>query len=463
VSHDGPAAAGEADAIERPSTLPKALGELAARCAQENIETELREWEDGSYTLILQIPNGRVKRRLPVREDSWRLDLLARTPFSRYTYVGDYEAIACYADSYIEAGIASVGMSAARRDIRNLPGVERLPLEASPQPQAVELANVESEEDSYSEGDVAASRSWRLVSGDPAIAWSLELSPPTEDFEALYTGIRLPRRPLNIPTLKIRGVNITNHDHALEVLETIRDSLFFDIDLRYGLALALQRIRSRRPSPIRSRTEISQEPVQLPRSRYAREPLALYWYARSAVGMPLLQYLAFYQSLEFYFSVYSRREALTRLRYELRDPRFNINEDAHLSRILSLATMSGSGFGNERDQLKATVRACLDSDRLRDFLTADPNREEHFTGRQGIRGVRRIDFANRQADLRDQVANRIYDLRCRIVHTKDEPEVNVAGLLLPYSREAESVAYDVELIRFVSQKVLIAGGSALLL
>jgi hypothetical protein len=131
--------------------------------------------------------------------------------------------------------------------------------------------------------------------------------------------------------------------------------------------------------------------------------------------------------------------------------------------LTSMRTLSG--FGNERDQLKATVRACLGSDRLREFLTADPKREEHFTDREKqnrIRGVRLIDFANRQADLRDQVANRIYDLRCRIVHTKDEPEVNVAGLLLPYSREAESLTYDVELIQFVSQKVLIAGGSALL-
>jgi hypothetical protein len=313
---------------------------------------------------------------------------------------------------------------------------------------------------------------WKLSIESAEVSWRLEFSPATRDFQALYG--RLPPARLALPrqegfiTLKILDVRIHTHDQALQTLETAANSLFFDLDLCYGIALRLQRADLRRGS--RPRTYVpgrvsrtAYDAVRLPTTKYDRDPLALYWYARSAIGMPLLQYLAYYQVLEFYFPIYSRSEALTRLRQELQDPRFNRYDDAHLSRILNLATAAGGGgYGSEREQLKATVRACINVDWLREFLS-DPDREPSFTGTQRIQGVQAIRLADRQHDLRDQVANRVYDLRCRIVHTKEEGDPSRIGLLLPYSAEADSLDEDIDLVQLMAQKVLIAGASALVL
>ncbi|MCI5139829.1 MAG: hypothetical protein D3922_15790 [Candidatus Electrothrix sp. AR1] len=55
------------------------------------------------------------------------------------------------------------------------------------------------------------------------------------------------------------------------------------------------------------------------------------------------------------------------------------------------------------------------------------------------------------------VANRIYDIRCRIVHTK-----NLSGTtksLLPSSQGAKDLYQDIALLEFLAKKVIIAGSS----
>ena len=172
--------------------------------------------------------------------------------------------------------------------------------------------------------------------------------------------------------------------------------------------------------------------------------------------MPLLQYLAFYQVLEYYFPSYAQRELLGRLRNQLKDATFSVEEDTHLSKLIRIVNRYGQGYGNEQEQLKATLRECVEEEELRLFVTPVDGVEPYFSGAQVIKGLRQLNLNDRAFDMRDQVATRIYDLRCRIVHTKDEATDVVPDLLLPFSAEANSIFPDIELLRFIAQKVLSA-------
>ncbi|HEX5205861.1 MAG TPA: hypothetical protein VFW27_38525, partial [Actinoplanes sp.] len=72
------------------------------------------------------------------------------------------------------------------------------------------------------------------------------------------------------------------------------------------------------------------------------------------------------------------------------------------------------------DQLKATLRHCVDEQSLRDFIGAEEDRLIFFTGKQAIKGVKNLTLENRQHSIVDQVADRVYSLRCRIVHAKED-------------------------------------------
>src|SRR6266511_2022296 len=434
-----------------PANVSTELAAVAHRCLSASIPIEWRDRTLLDKELVISIPNGRVRRELIVGDNDFHLSLLEKLDLGKYLYLRDYEAIASYADSYIEAQIS---------------GLEMSPVFAPVQRTLVNLARVLGQEIPPGDGIRDLDFMPSIEFGSHDNGWSLGISAMSDVFFALTSASRRVdprrfRRP-RVFTLKISGVRIGNHDDAHRTLESIANSLFFDLDLRYRAPLMLSKFRLRRYGPyLDRRMPSSQGAPELPRTMYAPEPLALYWYARSASGMPLLQYLAYYQVLEYYFPSYSRSETLRRVRQELRDPRFNLDDDGHIGRVIELAAKQGKGFGGERDQLRATIRACLDEPWIRSLVSGDTESEEYFTGKQQIRGVSRLDPRNKQADLRDQLAQRIYDLRCRIVHTKDTDEQDNFALLLPYSREADLLGPDIALIRTVAQEVLIAGGKTL--
>jgi hypothetical protein len=201
--------------------------------------------------------------------------------------------------------------------------------------------------------------------------------------------------------------------------------------------------------------------LEFPRSEYDEAPMALYWYARGATGMPLLQFLAFYQTIEYYFPTYSQAEARRRIRGVIKNPSFRSERDADIGRILALMRAGGSGIADERSQLRATVQECLDPGSLREFLESDNLRAEFFTKKVEGLTDKKLPIRNPDADLRNDVADRLYDIRCKIVHTKAVSGDGEVELLLPFSPQADLLANDIELIQFVAREVIVAASSPL--
>ena len=175
--------------------------------------------------------------------------------------------------------------------------------------------------------------------------------------------------------------------------------------------------------------------------------------------MPLLQILAFYQILEFYFAQYSYKEAQQKIKNLLKNPTFDANKDNDVAQILNIikVTSKGKSYGDEKDQLKATILYCIDKTAMLDYLKETKVRKDFFDNQKKNKGLARhkIPFSNPDHDTRIDVAQRIYEIRCRIVHTKDEDELE---LLLPFSPEIRNIKHDLELVEFLARKAIIAGG-----
>jgi hypothetical protein len=438
--------------------IPEGDPRLAAAeaCRNAGYETKWKKLKGGddeedSYVLLLAIPNGRYTRWITVRKRT--ADVINSVGIGPAIALGDYDAVLYKDTREIEAQLRTLGPFGppARFRLSHLPGV----------------VTEESDRRSDEESDAIEERysdSWSLpFTADADQRWSASIGESSDRFWIFRSG--LGRIAPGAATLRIRNVDASRHDEALGLLERVAGAILFELDLRYGISVNVTRLpfidRTRRSGGsekhvYRPRTprEASTDPPRLPRNSYPAKPLALYWYARSAANMPLLQYLASYQVLEYYFPTYYQREALDRMKQELLDPRFSPQNDADLMRLLSLAAPQGKSFGNEREQLKATIRACVSVRHLDDYFK-DPDRRDFFSGKQIIKGVGRIDIANTSADLRDQASDRIYDIRCRIVHAKSDSGDQYPELLLPFSEEAESLVFDIELIQYLAQRILI--------
>lgn len=298
-------------------------------------------------------------------------------------------------------------------------------------------------------------------------AAKLEINPPQLGLPKIEIGLasenftKLVRFNRTRVTLKISGYTVSTHDQAALLLKKVADATFFQIDLLADAPLSLEKERKRMLPGRRAKKTVNlAADIQYPKTEFDEAPISLYWYGRSASGMPLLQFLAFYQVLEFYYPTYSEAEARRKLKSILKDPIFRGDRDADIGRLLNAIHVNRSGtYGDERSQLRATIMECIEADALREFLSADPERLEFYSAKTKTNPYHKIPIATPTLDLRGDVAERIYNIRCKIVHTKTDTRNNDFELLLPFSKEAEQLVFDIELAQYLAQQVLIAASS----
>jgi hypothetical protein len=421
VETDEEAESDDLSAEEEAAQLAAVFSELRARCEEFSIEChEERDFDDEPMFRI-DVPAGRRTRSVFI----WTAEkgrALLEERFEQFRYLGDYEAICSYEGGTIEAALRNIGSATPRRIAKAF----GLPDENVTRSELPDIG----------------------VRGDgPYADLSVSLTSPSVLLR------RLSRPGPRRFALRIEGLHLRGHDAYVQALETVANSWFFETDAKYALAFALER---RRVPPRRRRFQRGAAPVGFPRSAYDSEPMSLYWYARGAAGMPLLQFLAFYQAIEFYFPAYSQADARQKLQNIVKDPEFNPHSDRHIGRLVDVLVARGrSPFGDERAQLRATVRATVDVHEIRDLVDEQGNAEFFAKKISGLTEVT-LKSTLSDVDLMDHVADRLYDIRCRIVHTKETSDGDEFGLLLPFSRQADQLGHDIELVRIVCRRVLVA-------
>lgn len=259
------------------------------------------------------------------------------------------------------------------------------------------------------------------------------------------------------PTIRFENIDISTHDKAKQVLEKIGNSLLFKADMTLNLGMKLAEDRNVRRSYFRRKKSEHDLDRAFPAFEYDSEPMSLYWYAKSAIEMPLLQFLALYQILEFYFPVFSQKDAHQQVKNLIKDPRFNPNKDADISRILSAISKNKNqlGFGSELDQLKSTLASCITKEDIREEVEANEEMVDFFKDRKSKSlSSKSLSIGNSSADLVIECAERIYEIRCRVVHTKSSDKNY--ELLLPSSPELKYLIHDITILETIAKKVMIS-------
>lgn len=230
----------------------------------------------------------------------------------------------------------------------------------------------------------------------------------------------------------------------------------------FGFAPSLERERKKRSIRKNKLVQSSRSLIEYPRQEFNESAMALYWYARRARGMPLLQFLAFYQSIEYYFPRFSHIETRRKLASILKNPVFRPERDDDVDRlILAIQSNRSGGFGDEKSQLRAVINQCISAEQLRAFFEENTDQMEFYTKKISKMRFHKIPLSTSDIDLRNDVSDRIYDIRCKIVHTKNKNKNEEIEMLLPFSEDAEYLLNDIDLVQFISRSVLIYTSSTI--
>lgn len=411
--------------------------EVIKRAKEAGLETETREvqyQDDVSFYSYIVFPAGKEGRRIRVSLEE-TAKLLLSIEFERFSFLGDYDAIVDLKKGEIEAVIMArepYGISMLERRL----GFRQTSM---------------SDEGDGAEEEFAL-RAERLD------GVSVEISKCTKELQALVL------RPGSRPpiSLKISLGGERKYASALNALETISNSLFFQLDTERGVALALRKML-RRSRPLRRRGFNADEPtsIQFPAFEYDKAPISLYWYAKSARGMPLLQFLAYYQVVEYYFPNFAKLEAVRSARKILKHPSFRVDRESDLTKLVTTISGSGRVGSSEREQMKVTVLEVLSSDDVMQFFEENEEISEILGKKQKGITDKTVNITRKDHDHRPDIAELLYDIRCRIVHTKNGFDSPQSEMILPFSAAEENMWAYTELMQFVAQNALVRSSSVL--
>jgi hypothetical protein len=259
--------------------------------------------------------------------------------------------------------------------------------------------------------------------------------------------------------LKILHTSCRRHDEIKELLENVSNSLFLQIQSETGISLAISRSDTSVVGYIDRQSTREELPSYVfPDIEYNKDPMTFYWYGVGAYMMPLMQYLAFYQAIEYFYPVYSEYQMKRSVQGILKSPSFRVDRDSDVIKILkTVRGSSGRGYGSEINQLKATIKECVGAEDLRDFMKSLDGRGV-FSSKK-ITKHRIVNFNSSSIDIVSEVCDRIYEIRCRIVHTKVSDNDSDSAPLLPYTTEESNLTADISLVKFLALKVISHGGA----
>jgi hypothetical protein len=401
---------------------------IIERCERAGITHEI---DQNAGSLDVYLPAGK-RKRLVYLADYKETSGFAELQFERYRFVEGYESICCYEDGFIEAYVRTILKVSANFVLRHLLNE---PYSAS---KKSEQLTVELKHQTTKGATVS------ITIGKPSRTISLLTGRDEESTSDL--------------TLTILGVSISSMDEAVRALEKLANSCFFEIRNNLGQVLMLEPYQEGVRAPV-FRTKPKSYPIDFPKYEYDLEPLTLYWYAASAYKLPLLQFLAYYQVLEFYFPLYSNAEVQSAVTNIIKDSTFDPNDPLDISKLVSVViARSGRSYGGEKEQLRATIRACVQVEEVRKLCESEAVRKYLKDNCRKL-SPKKVSVDNKDLDLRDQLAERIYDIRCAIVHTKSEETQRQT--ILPFTEEESLLRVEVTILEFLARKALQAASKKL--
>ncbi|WP_328888353.1 hypothetical protein [Streptomyces sp. NBC_00316] len=251
-------------------------------------------------------------------------------------------------------------------------------------------------------------------------------------------------------TLKVHLSGTTEKADLVRRSRELANSFLFELNVRHRCPYSL-RPRVEGPSQRRHDTAIDYT-VRFPKTPIPDNIASLFSIPSDFAmrGNRTLFYLSYYQILEHYLPAVHKRETVRKVRRVLRSLDFDEEKDSSVLKILN--SVERSHGASEGEQLRTLIEECVSESRLQEFLSLDHG--GHFGKNGPISGVPAIHPKSGES-LASQVAKRIYMLRNRIVHAKDDARYAESKVLLPLSHEALRLHPDIELVRLLAIEVIV--------
>lgn len=270
------------------------------------------------------------------------------------------------------------------------------------------------------------------------------------------------RKRLYTPiTIRVYNIPETITKAALARSSAIIESCLFELSYLKHLHVRLAEewpIRERRLHGAK-RFEFS-EPIQgyqlsLPIAGFNSDIISFYQLGMSS-DIPVLQFLAFYQVMEYFFVTVSNEQLYNKLSLQLKDPKFNTTH-RYLNRLIQ-EVLEHRSITDETEMLKSVLSKFIDEAELIKFIQAyeDYLGERLYTKKRDVFGEE-VEVKLATGHVIGNVSKTIKAVRNALVHSSDY--YGRSARHIPFSKSTEIVKREIPLVRFLAERIIIASAT----
>lgn len=207
--------------------------------------------------------------------------------------------------------------------------------------------------------------------------------------------------------------------------------------------------------------------VYAPKLIYKQALVEQYHMAASSDD-PLIQFIGYYHILEYFFEEVYKKELIRLVREEIIRPEFSVNNDNQLAKIIDKIGNKSSlyTFANEREALKLTLKDFVMLDKVIDKLTYYTSEyvDYYKDNKVPFSGGVKVDLISDDKEIFEKLANRIYETRTSIIHSKSNELKSENKKRFIYSpfKDSEALSKEIPLIKALAEEVIINSAESLI-
>jgi len=279
----------------------------------------------------------------------------------------------------------------------------------------------------------------------------------SEFLEVVPGGRRYTRRPL---VLKIENYTKASPDGIVNDTRNIINSVLFDIEFNYGLALETINIDSLVRRFVRRRqrfSDIPKEKISLVFKKYIPELIQYFHLAEKVDYLPF-KFICYYHIIEYFSDKSAYHLVSNEVKKLLLKPDFHINTDSYVNQAINLFKKENDKYTGDKIKIERVIKQFIDREDLKESLT-QLELVDYFSKEVIIDCVKPLKLPainfDQDGNFFSELTKRIYSMRCSIVHSNPDFDESKAVPFNPTPSNLEKLKLEMEIIAEIARKIIV--------
>jgi len=265
------------------------------------------------------------------------------------------------------------------------------------------------------------------------------------------------RRPI---VLKIKNYQKPTNEGVENDTRNILNSVLFDIEYNYDIALETINIESLIRRVFRSKrrlNELPKEKINLVYKKYIPE-LIQYFHIAEKVDFLPFKFICYYHIIEYFSDKSAYQLVSSEVKKLLLKPDFHIKTDAYVTSAINLFKKENDKYTGDKNKVERVLKQFIIRTELKETLT-ELDLIENFS-KEVILDCNKplklpaINF-EQDGNFYNELTKRIYMIRCSIVHSNPDFDESKAVPFNPTPNNIEKLRLETELIMEIARKIIV--------